>query len=71
VAAFIAVQFGLGRFPAGIPYGVLVLDIEIFSVDIVWYIIVAVAGHAKQFGILIEGIAAAGVGDKSEELVAA
>ena len=71
VAAFVAVKFGLGRLPAGIPDRVAILYVEIFAVAVGRHIVVTVTGQAQQLGILIEGIAAAGVGNKTEELVAA
>ena len=36
-----------------------------------WHVVVAVAGDAAQLGVLVEGIAAAGVGDQGEEVLVA
>ena len=63
VTAFVAVKLRLGRFPARIPDIAVLPYVKIFSVDVAWNVVVAVARHAKKFRILIEGIAAAGVGN--------
>jgi len=53
----------------GIPYGISILNIQIFAVDVCRYIIVTITGQTQQFGILIEGISAASVGYQTEKLV--
>ena len=71
VAALIGVELRLSGFPAGIPHRVSLFNIEVFAVDIVRDVVVAVAGHAQQFGVLVESVAAAGIRDQREELAAA
>ena len=70
MTALVRIQLGLRRLPAGIPYGISILNIQIFAVDVCRYIIVTITGQTQQFGILIEGISAAGVGYQTEKLVA-
>jgi len=71
VAALIAVQFGLGGLPAGIPYGIAVLNIVIPTVRVRWYVIVAVAGDTPQLGIPVKAVPAGRVGNKAEECLTA
>ena len=61
VAALIEVQRGFYRLPAGVPYGISLLNIEIVSVVVIGNIIVPIAGHAEKLRIFIEAVAAAGI----------
>ena len=70
MTAGIAVQFGLNRLPAGIPNGIAVLDVIIPSALIQTTVVVAVTGQPQQLGILIERVAACGVGDQAEKFIA-
>lgn len=47
---------------------ILVFEIGTFFTR---HVVVAVAGDAAQLGVLVEGIAAAGVGDQAEEVLVA
>ena len=67
VAAFVAVQLGLNRGPAGVPHGIAVLDVEIATAHINRNIVVTITGDAAQAGVLIERIAAGGVGNQREK----
>ena len=71
VAALVAVQLGLGGLPAGIPYGIAVLNIVIPAVRVRWYVIVAVAGDTPQLGIPVKAVPAGRVGNKAEECLTA
>ena len=71
VAALITVQLGLGGLPAGIPYGIAVLNIVIPTVRVRWYVIVAVAGDTPQLGIPVKAVPAGRVGNKAEECLTA
>ena len=71
VTALITVKLGLRRLPSGIPYRILILDIKISAVRVSRHIVVAITGQTKQFGILIEGIATAGVRNKAEKIFTA
>lgn len=71
VAAGICVQVCLYRRPARRPYGFAVLDVEITAAHVYRYVIVAITGDPAQTGILIEVIAAGGVGDQREKLLCA
>ena len=70
MTALVAVQFSLGGLPAGIPDGIAILNIEVFAVDIPGNAVVAITGHTQKLSILIKGVAAAGVGNQTKELVA-
>ena len=65
------VQLGLDGLPAGIPHGVAILDVEVAAAVVHGHVVVAVAGHAAQTGVTIEAIAAGGIADDAEELLAA
>ena len=69
MAAFIGIQRSAGRHTAWVPDGVTVLYVVILSVGIYRNVIVAVAGDAKELGILIEAVAAAGIGNQGEEIL--
>ena len=56
VAAFVAVERCLARFPSRVPYGIAIFDIEIATAIIHWHTIVAITGDATELGILVEGI---------------
>ena len=71
VTTFIAVKIGLGGFPARIPHGVSIFNIEILAVDVVRNIVVTVTCHTQQLGILIKGITTAGIGNQREKSVCA
>ncbi len=71
VAALILVERCLAGFPAGVPYRVAILDIEISATGVHGHAIVAIAGDAAEFGILVEGISSGGVGDEREEIFCA
>jgi hypothetical protein len=68
VAAFIGVQLRFGRLPAGIPDGIPVFNIDVFAVAVIGLVIIAVSGDPEELGVLIEGIASAGIGDQTEEV---
>ena len=69
MSAFIGIKLCAGRHKSRIPDGSVIVNIVIFSVGIVWDIIVAVAGDAEQLGIFIEAVASAGVGDQAEKIL--
>ena len=71
VAALVAVQLGLRRRPARVPDGAVVVDVEISAAHIDGDIVVAVTGDPAQTGVLVEAVAAGGVGDQREELLCA
>lgn len=71
VSALILVERGLAGFPTGVPYRVAILDIEITATGVHRYAVVAIAGDAAEFGILVEGISSGGVGDEREEIFCA
>jgi hypothetical protein len=69
VSAFIALQRGLRRLPAGIPDRFTVADVVVASAGVDRNIVVAVAGQAAKLGILVEAVAAAGIRNQPEELL--
>lgn len=69
--AFIKIQRGLGRLPAGIPDAVSFFEIEISAIGIRRDVVVAIAGQTEKLCIFIERVAAAGVGNKTEKIAAA
>ena len=71
MAAFVAVQLRLCGLPAGIPNSASIFNIDVLAVGIPGHVVIAVPGHAQQLCILIEGIAAAGVGNKAVKAIAA
>ena len=71
MTALVRIQLSLRRLPAGIPYGIPVLDVQVFAIDVCGHVIITITGQTQQLGILIEGISAAGVGYQTEKLVAA
>ena len=56
VAALVAVERCLARFPSRVPYGIAIFDIEIATAVIHRHTIVAITGDATELGILVEGI---------------
>lgn len=66
MAALVGVQFSLRRLPAGVPYGISVLNVQIFTVDVGRYVIITITGQTQQLCIFIESISAAGVGYQTE-----
>ena len=68
VAAFIAVELGVGRLPAGIPDLGSIFYIEILPVVIIGNIVVTVSGETEQFCIFIETVAAACIGNQRKEV---
>ena len=69
VAALIAVEWRLAWFPAWIPDGIAILDVEVATTIIHRYPVVAIAGETTELGILIERIPTCCVGDKREEIL--
>ncbi len=70
VTAAVAVQFGFHRFPAGVPHGIPVLDVEISAAVIHGHIVVAVTGNAAQAGIPVKTVAACRIADQAKKLFA-
>ena len=62
VAALVAVKLGLNGAPAGVPYGVSVLYVEVSAAHINGNVVVAVTRDAAQTSVLIEHISARSVG---------
>ena len=56
VAALVAVERCLARFPPRVPYCIAILDVEIATAVIHRHTVVAVTGDATELGILVEGI---------------
>ena len=56
VAALVAVERCLARFPPWVPYGIAILDVEIATAVIHRHTVVAITGDATELGILVEGI---------------
>ena len=56
VAALVAVERCLARFPSRVPYGIAIFDIEIATDVIHRHTIVAITGDATELGILVERI---------------
>ena len=56
VAALVAVERCLARFPSRVPYGIAIFDIEIATAVIHRHTIVAITGDATELGILVERI---------------
>ena len=62
VPALIEIKLRLAGLPAGIPYGISILDIEITPARIHRHAVVAVAENPAELGILAEAVAAGGIG---------
>ena len=71
MTAGILVKLCLYRRPAGIPHNAVVVDVEVAAACIVGNVVVAVAGYSCKAGILVEAVAACGVGYKAEEILCA
>ena len=71
VPAAVAVQFGLHRLPARVPDCVAVLNIIVVSVTVRRCVVVAVAGQPQKAVIPAESISAGGIGNQTEEIMAA
>ena len=71
MTALVRIQLGLRGLPARVPYGVPVLNVQIFTVDVGRYVIITITGQTQQLCIFIESISAAGVGYQTEKLIAA
>ena len=69
MSAFIGIQLCAGWHKSRIPDSSVIINIVILSIGIIWNVIVAVAGDAEQFGIFIEAVASAGVGDQAEKVL--
>ena len=67
MAALVEIELRLDRRPARIPDRAVVGDIEVPAAHVDRHIVVAVTGDAAQTGILIEAVAAGGVGDQGKE----
>ena len=67
VAALIEIERSLDRRPAGVPDGAVVGNIEISAAHINRDIIIAIAGNTAQTCVLIEMIAARGIGNQRKE----
>ena len=68
MTALVTIEGSLAWFPAGVPYRAAVVDVEIAATIVHRHAIVAVAGDAAELGILVEIVAACGVGDETEEI---
>ncbi len=64
MTTLVTVKICLSGFPAWVPDSVSFFNVEVFAVDVVWHIIVAVARHAQKFCVFIKSITAAGVGNQ-------
>ena len=64
MTALVEVERRLAGLPSRIPNGIAILDIEVATAIIHRYIIVAIARDATELGILVEAVAACGVGDE-------
>ncbi len=71
VAAGIFIQRGLDRLPAGVPDDAAVIDVKVFSARVGRHVVVAVAGQAQKPGVLIERVAARGIAEQGEKVLAA
>lgn len=69
MSAFVGIQLRAGWHESRVPDGSVIIDIVIFSVGIVWNIVVAVTGNAEQLGIFVEAVTSAGVGDQAEKVL--
>ena len=69
VAALVAVERCLARFPSRVPYGIAIFDIEIATAVIHRHTVVAVTGDATELGILVEGITTCCIGYEREEIL--
>ena len=68
VTAFISIQGSAGRHCTRVPDGVLVFNVVVLSIGIHRNIVVAVTGNAKELGVLIEAVSAAGIGNQGKEI---
>ena len=68
VTALVRVQLGLRRLPAGIPYGISILNIQIFAVDVCRYIIVTITGQTQKLCILLKAVDSSGIGSQREKI---
>ncbi len=64
VAALVEVEWCLAGFPSWVPYGSVVVDVEVSSAVVHRHSVVAVARDAAELGVLEEGISASGVRDE-------
>ena len=64
VSAFVGIQLCSGRLPSGIPDAFAILNIEVLAVIIIGNVVVTITCKPQKLCILIESIAAAGVGDQ-------
>jgi hypothetical protein len=64
MTALIEVEGSLAWFPTRIPYGTVVVDIEIASTIVHGYVIITITGDTAELRVLIEGVAAGGVRDQ-------
>ena len=71
MAAFVRINRSFGRHCARIPDGAAIINIVILSVGIQRDGVVTISGNTQQFGILIEAVPAAGIGDQSKEVLTA
>ena len=69
VTAFIKVQGSLYRLPARIPDRISLFNIKIMAIVIIGNIVVPITGDTQKFCILIEAVAAAGIGNKTEKAI--
>ena len=67
--ALIGIQLGLCGHPSRIPDCIAFLNIVVMTVAIHRNVVVAVAGDAKELGVLIKAVTAAGVGDQGKEIL--
>ena len=63
VTAFVGVCRGFGGHCSGIPDGSVVVNVIILSVGIKRNGIIAISGNAQQLCVLVEAVAAAGIGN--------
>ena len=69
MTAFVGVEIGFYGLPAGIPYGIAVLNIDVLSVVIIWNVVIAITRKPEEFGVFVKGISAAGVGYQCEKIL--
>ena len=69
MAAFVKIQRGFYRLPAGIPHRIPFLDIEIVTVVVIGNIVIPVTGNAKKLRIFIKAVPAAGIRDQTEKAI--
>ena len=64
MTALIAVERRLAGLPSRIPHGAAIVDVEVATAVVHRHAVVAVARQAAELGILVEAVAAGGVGNQ-------